>query len=69
VLVHSTPLLYQGAWAERFLAPEAHVAAKPSTLSWGEAALLPVPLLSLPGSSCRSWPRPVERCSSMAGAA
>jgi NADPH:quinone reductase-like Zn-dependent oxidoreductase len=46
VLVHSTPLRYQGAWAERFLAPEAHVAAKPPTLSWSEAALLPVPLLT-----------------------
>ena len=46
VLVHSTPLRYQGAWAERFLAPEGHVAAKPSTLSWSEAALLPVPLLT-----------------------
>ena len=46
VLVHSTPLCYQGAWAELFLAPEAHLAAKPPTLGWGEAALLAVPLLT-----------------------
>jgi NADPH:quinone reductase-like Zn-dependent oxidoreductase len=46
VLVHSTPLRDQGAWAERFLAPEAHLAAKPSALEWSDAALLPVPLLT-----------------------
>lgn len=46
VLVHSAPLRYQGAWAERFLANEADVAAKPSSLDWRVAGVLPVPLLT-----------------------
>jgi NADPH:quinone reductase-like Zn-dependent oxidoreductase len=46
VLVHSAPLRYQGAWAERFLAAEADVAAKPPSLDWMTAAVLPVPLLT-----------------------
>src|SRR5262245_14579188 len=46
VLVHSTPLRYQGAWAERFLAPAAHVAAIPDGLTDDVAAALPIPALT-----------------------
>jgi NADPH:quinone reductase-like Zn-dependent oxidoreductase len=46
VLVHSVPLRHQGAWAEWFLAPGAHVAAKPADLDWAVAAALPVPALT-----------------------
>jgi NADPH:quinone reductase-like Zn-dependent oxidoreductase len=46
VLVHSTPLRYQGAWAERFLAPAAHVAAIPDGLADDVAAALPIPALT-----------------------
>ena len=46
VMVHSAPLRYQGAWAERFLASEAEVAAKPPSLDWPVAGVLPVPLLT-----------------------
>jgi NADPH:quinone reductase-like Zn-dependent oxidoreductase len=46
VLVHSTPLRYQGAWAERFLAPAADVAALPDALADDVAAALPIPALT-----------------------
>lgn len=46
VLAHSAPFLYQGAWAERFLAPGRHVAAKPPELDWAVAGALPVPALT-----------------------
>jgi NADPH:quinone reductase-like Zn-dependent oxidoreductase len=46
VLVHSVPLRHQGAWAELFLAPGAHVAAKPADLDWAVAGALPVPALT-----------------------
>jgi NADPH:quinone reductase-like Zn-dependent oxidoreductase len=46
VLVHSVPLPNQGTWAEWFLAPGGHVAAKPSDLDWAVAAALPVPALT-----------------------
>jgi NADPH:quinone reductase-like Zn-dependent oxidoreductase len=46
VLVHSTPLRYQGAWAERFLAPAADVAAIPDGLPEDVAAALPIPALT-----------------------
>src|SRR5690349_14664555 len=46
VLTHSAPFLYQGAWAERFLAPGRHVAAKPPELDWAVAGALPVPALT-----------------------
>ena len=46
VLVHSVPLRHQGAWAERFLAPGGHVAAKPTGLDWAVAGALPVPALT-----------------------
>ena len=46
VLVHSTPLRYQGAWAQRFLAPAAHVAAIPGELTDDVAAALPIPALT-----------------------
>lgn len=46
VMVHSAPLRYQGAWAERFLANEADVAAKPPAFDWPVAGVLPVPLLT-----------------------
>jgi hypothetical protein len=44
VLAHSTPLLYQGAWAERFLAPAAAVAAIPDGLA--EDAASPQPCVA-----------------------
>ena len=43
VLVHSVPLRHQGAWAEWFLAPGAHVAAKPADLDWAVAGAPPPP--------------------------
>ena len=46
VVVHSAPIRYQGAWAEWFLAPASHVAAKPADLDWSTAAALPVPALT-----------------------
>ncbi len=46
VLVHSVPLRHQGAWAEWFLAPGAHVAAKPADLDWAVAGAMPVPALT-----------------------
>jgi len=46
VLVHSTPLRYQGAWAERFLAPAADVASIPDGLTDDVAAALPIPALT-----------------------
>jgi NADPH:quinone reductase-like Zn-dependent oxidoreductase len=46
VLAHSAPFLYQGAWAQRFLAPGRHVAAKPPELDWAVAGALPVPALT-----------------------
>ena len=45
VLTHSVPL-QQGTWAELFVAREEHVAHKPSTIGWSEAALFPVPALT-----------------------
>jgi NADPH:quinone reductase-like Zn-dependent oxidoreductase len=45
VLTHSIPL-QQGTWAELFVAREEHVAHKPSSTAWSEAALLPVPALT-----------------------
>jgi NADPH:quinone reductase-like Zn-dependent oxidoreductase len=44
-LTHSVPL-QQGTWAELFVAREEHVAHKPSSTAWSEAALLPVPALT-----------------------
>jgi NADPH:quinone reductase-like Zn-dependent oxidoreductase len=46
VLVHSVPFSYQGAWAEQFLAPAAHVAAKAPEFEWAAAGALPVPALT-----------------------
>jgi NADPH:quinone reductase-like Zn-dependent oxidoreductase len=46
VMVHSAPLRYQGAWAEWFLAPGPHVAAKPAGVDWEVAGALPVPALT-----------------------
>jgi NADPH:quinone reductase-like Zn-dependent oxidoreductase len=46
VLVHSVPLHYQGAWAEWFVAPGGHVAAKSADLDWAVAGALPVPALT-----------------------
>jgi NADPH:quinone reductase-like Zn-dependent oxidoreductase len=47
VLVHSVPLRHQGAWAEWFLAPGDHVAAKPAGLAWAVAGALAVPALTV----------------------
>ena len=46
VLIHSVPLSHQGAWAEWFLAPGDHVAAKPADLDWDVAGVMPVPALT-----------------------
>ena len=46
VLVHSVPLRHQGAWAEWFLAPGGHLAAKSPDLDWAVAGALPVPALT-----------------------
>jgi NADPH:quinone reductase-like Zn-dependent oxidoreductase len=46
VLVHSAPLLFQGAWAERFLVLDHEVARKPPTMDWAAAGALPVPALT-----------------------
>jgi NADPH:quinone reductase-like Zn-dependent oxidoreductase len=45
VLTHSIPL-QQGTCAELFIAADGHVAHKPSSMSWSEAALFPVPALT-----------------------
>src|SRR5919204_863979 len=37
VLTHSLPLRYQGAWAERLVAPAALVARKPDAVPWETA--------------------------------
>jgi len=46
VLVHSVPFRHQGAWAESFLAPGTHLAAKSADLDWAVAGALPVPALT-----------------------
>jgi NADPH:quinone reductase-like Zn-dependent oxidoreductase len=46
VMVHSTPLRYQGTWAEHLLAPAAHVAPIPDALTDDIAAALPIPALT-----------------------
>jgi NADPH:quinone reductase-like Zn-dependent oxidoreductase len=45
ILTHSFPLRYQGAWAEQFVAPESHVAPKPSGMDGRVAGLFAVPAL------------------------
>ena len=46
VLTHSFPLRYQGAWAQQFVAPESHVAQKPSAMDRQVAGFFPVPALT-----------------------
>jgi NADPH:quinone reductase-like Zn-dependent oxidoreductase len=46
VATHSVPLRDQGAWAEAFIAPAAHVAAVGADLTFDIAAALPVPALT-----------------------
>jgi NADPH:quinone reductase-like Zn-dependent oxidoreductase len=46
VLTHPLPLREQGCWAERLLAPASLVAAKPASMGWREAAVVPVPGLT-----------------------
>jgi NADPH:quinone reductase-like Zn-dependent oxidoreductase len=46
VTTHPLPLVYQGCWAERLLAPAGLVAEKPENVSWAEAGALPVPALT-----------------------
>jgi NADPH:quinone reductase-like Zn-dependent oxidoreductase len=45
VLTHAVPL-WQGSWAELFVAPEAHVSRKPSGMSFEAASVFPVPALT-----------------------
>ncbi len=46
ILTHPLPLRYQGAWAERLIAPAELVAALPKTVPWDVAAAFPVPALT-----------------------
>lgn len=46
VLTHSAPLRQQGAWAERFVAPEADVAPKPVAMQMTVAGAFGVPALT-----------------------
>jgi NADPH:quinone reductase-like Zn-dependent oxidoreductase len=46
VLTYSAPLRRQGAWAERFVAPEAHVAPKPVAMEMAVAGAFCVPALT-----------------------
>jgi NADPH:quinone reductase-like Zn-dependent oxidoreductase len=46
VMCHPVPLPYQGAWAERLVAPAASLAFKPSVVPWNVAGAFPVPALT-----------------------
>jgi NADPH:quinone reductase-like Zn-dependent oxidoreductase len=46
VMTHPLPLVDQGCWADRLLAPARLVAEKPDNASWGEAGAFPVPALT-----------------------
>jgi NADPH:quinone reductase-like Zn-dependent oxidoreductase len=46
VMTHPVPLLEQGCWSELLLARADALAAKPSTMSWENAAAFPVPALT-----------------------
>jgi NADPH:quinone reductase-like Zn-dependent oxidoreductase len=46
VLTHPLPLLDQGCWAQRLVAPALGLAEKPDTASWAEAGAFPVPALT-----------------------
>ena len=58
VLTHPVPLRYQGAWAERLVAPAAAVAPKPSAVTWEEAAAFPVPALTADQALAEAAPEP-----------
>jgi len=46
VMTHAVPLLEQGCWSELLLARTDLLAAKPTTVSWEDAAVFPVPALT-----------------------
>jgi NADPH:quinone reductase-like Zn-dependent oxidoreductase len=46
VMTHPVPLLEQGCWSELLLARADVLAAKPSAVSWEDAAAFPVPALT-----------------------
>ncbi|HEY4429060.1 MAG TPA: zinc-binding dehydrogenase [Solirubrobacteraceae bacterium] len=46
VMTHPVPLLEQGCWSELLLAHADALAAKPSAMSWEDAAAFPVPALT-----------------------
>jgi NADPH:quinone reductase-like Zn-dependent oxidoreductase len=46
VMTHPLPLVHQGCWAERLVAPAGLVAEKPESVSWGEAGAFAVPALT-----------------------
>jgi NADPH:quinone reductase-like Zn-dependent oxidoreductase len=46
VMTHPVPLLEQGCWSELLLARADLLAAKPSAVTWEEAAAFPVPALT-----------------------
>jgi NADPH:quinone reductase-like Zn-dependent oxidoreductase len=43
VLTHGVPLLQHGFWADQAIVNAAHLALKPESVSWQDAAALPVP--------------------------
>jgi NADPH:quinone reductase-like Zn-dependent oxidoreductase len=58
VLTHPLPLRYQGAWAERLVAPAALVARKPAAVTWEVAAAFPVPALTADQALTEAAPVP-----------
>jgi NADPH:quinone reductase-like Zn-dependent oxidoreductase len=46
VMTHPLPLIHQGCWAERLIAPASLVAEKPGSASWAQAGAFPVPALT-----------------------
>src|SRR4051795_7806272 len=46
VMTHPLPLIYQGCWADRLVAPASLVAERPDNASWAHAAAFPVPALT-----------------------
>jgi NADPH:quinone reductase-like Zn-dependent oxidoreductase len=46
VLCHPVPLRAQGTWAPLLIAPVGSLARKPQAISWGTAAIFPVPALT-----------------------
>lgn len=58
LLTHPLPLRYQGAWAERLVAPAELVARKPAAVPWQTAAAFPVPALTADQALSKVVPAP-----------